>query len=254
MHVSFASATDTGMRRSINEDSLSAREDLGLFVVADGMGGHVGGEVASQLAVEAIQAVAEDTTGLGPEDNWPSPFDSAIGYEGNRLRAGFNLANRRIAERVSNTDRLRGMATTAVAVLVDNVTAALAHVGDSRAYLLRSKRLTRLTRDHSWVEEQVQAGTLTAAAARDHPWRNVVTRALSGGELDVEVVKLCLQAGDRVLLCSDGLSAVLTDEEIGEVISSPTEIQTVCDELVERTNAKGGPDNVTVLILDIHNQ
>ena len=225
-----------------------------MFVVADGMGGHAGGEVASRLAVDAIQAVVQDTTGLGPQDTWPIPFDRAIGRDGNRLRAGFDLANRRIAERVSSTDTLRGMATTAVAVLTGEGPVALAHVGDSRAYLFRAERLTRLTNDHSWVEEQIQAGILTEATARDHPWRNIVTRALSGGELDVEVAELPLQAGDRLLLCSDGLSTVLTDAEIGEAISTTADMQGACDELVRRANDGGGPDNVTVLIVDINGQ
>ena len=255
MHASWAARTDPGLHRPRNEDSHCARPEFGLFVVADGMGGHAGGEVASQLAVEAIQAVAEETTRLGPQDTWSIPFDSSVGHEGNRLRAGFDLANRRIAERASNTETLRGMATTAVAVLVGNAPAALAHVGDSRAYLLRTERLTRLTRDHSWVEEQMQAGTLTEEAARDHPWCNIVTRALSGGGvLDVEVSELSLQTRDRLLLCSDGLSTVLRDEEIGEVISTTVDMQVACDELVRRTNAGGGPDNVTVLILDIHDR
>ena len=187
------------------------------------MGGHAGGEVASQLAVDAIQNVVEATTGLGPEDTWPIPFDRSVGRDGNRLRAGFDLANRHIAERVANTDTLRGMATTAVAVLVAGSAAALAHVGDSRAYLYRADRLTRLTRDHSWVEEQLQTGLLSEAAAREHPWRNIVTRALSGGELNAEVAELQIQKGDGLLLCSDGLSSVILDEQIGtSLLPRPT--------------------------------
>ena len=254
LRVSWAARTDPGLRRSQNEDSYCASPDLGLFVVADGMGGHAGGEVASQVAVDAIQTVTAETSGLGPQDTWPIPFDREVGRGGNRLRAGFELANRRIAERVSSAVALEGMATTAVAVLVDDVTAALTHVGDSRVYLFRADRLTRLTRDHSWVEEQLQAGMLTEAGTRDHPWRNIVTRALSGRQLDVEVAELLLQEGDRLLLCSDGLSTVLADEEIGEVISATVGTQPACDELVRRVNAGGGPDNVTVLILDVTGQ
>ena len=250
MQVSWAARTDPGLHRTQNEDSYCARPELGLFVVADGMGGHAGGAVASRLAVDAIQAVTEETTGLGAQDTWPIPFDSAVGREGNRLRAGFDLANRRIAERAASTEALWGMATTAVAMLVADAP-AVAHVGDSRAYLFRVDRLTRLTRDHSWVEEQMQAGMLTEAAARAHPWRNIVTRALSGGQLDVEVAELTLRTGDRVLLCSDGLSTVLRDEEIRDVIAATADRQAACDELVRRANTGGGPDNVTVLMLDI---
>lgn len=251
MHAAWAARTDPGLRRSQNEDSYCARPELGLFAVADGMGGHAAGEVASRLAVEAIATVVETTIELGPQDTWPIAFDTSIGRDGNRLRAGFDLANRRIAERMAEAAELRGMATTAVAVLLTNETSTVAHVGDSRAYLFRESSLTRLTRDHSWVEEQVQAGMLSESAAREHPWRNIVTRALAGGEaVDVEVAELALHAGDRLLLCSDGLSSVLTDPDISEVVSADDR-EAVCQELVRLVNERGGPDNVTTLVLDI---
>ena len=251
MHASWAARTDPGLRRSQNEDFFCARPELGLYVVADGMGGHAGGEVASSIAVEAIVSVIETTASLGPQDTWPIPFDTSVGRDRNRLRAGFDLANRRIADRVSEVATLRGMATTAVAVILTENTTTLAHVGDSRAYLLRTDELNRLTRDHSWVEEQVQAGMLSESAAREHPWRNIVTRALSGGEaVDVEVVELELHNGERLLLCSDGLSSVLTDPTIRDVVSG-RDGQAACDELVRLVNERGGPDNVTTLVLDI---
>lgn len=251
MHASCAARTDPGLRRSQNEDAYCVRPALGLYAVADGMGGHAGGEVASGIAVEAIANVIETTTELGPQDTWPIPFDPSVSREGNRLRAGFDLANRRIADRVAEDAALRGMATTAVALLLTEKTTALAHVGDSRAYLFRATALTRLTRDHSWVEEQVQAGLLSENAAREHPWRNIVTRALSGGEaVDVEVAELELQPGDRLILCSDGLSSVLTDTAISEIVAQHDR-QAVCDELVRVVNERGGPDNVTTLVLDI---
>ena len=251
MQISWAARTDAGYRRSQNEDSYGADTERGLFVVADGMGGHAGGEIASELAVEEIQSVITATASLGPDDTWPSAFDRAVGIDGNRLRAGFDAANRRIAREVEGSDALRGMATTAVAVLVTDGKAALAHVGDSRAYLLRAGQLSRLTHDHSWVEEQMRAGMMTEAAAREHPWRNIVTRALSGArDLDVEVTELEFQSGDRLLLCSDGLSTVLKDSEIGEVMSAAQDLQAGCDELVRRANAAGGPDNITALLLD----
>ena len=249
MEVTWAARTDPGLRRSQNEDSYCARSELGLFVVADGMGGHAGGEVASQLAVAEIENIVRSTVDLGAQDTWPLPFDISLGRDGNRLRAGFEGANRRIADRVTVAEDLRGMATTAVALLLAEDRATLAHVGDSRAYLFRGT-LTRLTRDHSWVEEQMRAGLLTEAAAREHPWRNIVTRALSGGgDLDVEIADLELQTDDRVLLCSDGLSSVLPDEEIGAIVAGATDLETGCDELVARANAEGGPDNITTLLL-----
>lgn len=250
MQITWAARTDSGLRRSQNEDCYCANPDLGLFVVADGMGGHAGGEVASELAVTEIQTVIESTSTLGPQDTWPVPFDANVGTDGNRLRAGFSMANSRIAQRIEKSEELRGMATTAVAALVKGKKAALAHVGDSRAYLLRAGQLTRLTADHSWVEEQIQAGMLTEAAAREHPWRNIVTRALSGADgLNVDVTELELEVGDRVLLCSDGLPTVIHDSEIGDVVSTTADLQAVCDELVRRANAAGGPDNVTTLVV-----
>jgi len=250
MQISWAARTDAGLRRSQNEDSYAADPELGLFVVADGMGGHVGGEVASKLAVTEIQNVIAATAELGPDDTWPSAFDREIGTGGNRLRAGFDAANRRIAQDVEESEELRGMATTAVAVLVTTGQAALAHVGDSRAYLSRAGHFSRLTSDHSWVEEQMRAGMMTESAAREHPWRNIVTRALSGaGDLDVELAEIEFQVGDRILLCSDGLSAVVQDSEIGEVVSAAGDLQLVCDELVRLANAAGGPDNITALLL-----
>ena len=181
MRVSWAATSDTGLRRTTNEDSYCAQPDLGLFLVADGMGGHAGGEVASRLAVDTIEAFIVQTHEASSDDTWPFPFDTNLSINANRLIASFRLANRAIGAKVAASQGLRGMATTASAVLIVDRLALMAHVGDSRIYLLRGDRLERLTVDHSWVEEQVQAGALTPTAARQHPWRNVVTRALSGG-------------------------------------------------------------------------
>lgn len=252
MRLSCAARTDPGLRRAHNEDCHSAQPDLGLFVVADGVGGHAGGSVASRLAVDAIVGAAETTAALGPADAWPRPFDPALSRAGNRLCAGFELANRRIAERTAAALNLRGMATTAVALLVDGLTAALAHAGDSRAYLYRRSRLTRLTRDHSWVEEQVRAGALSAAAAREHPWRNIVTRVLAAEESAVpETREVTLRPGDRLLLCTDGLSSVLAEETIGGVLSEHEDLQAACDAFVRLANARGGPDNITAIVVRI---
>ncbi|HWP99928.1 MAG TPA: Stp1/IreP family PP2C-type Ser/Thr phosphatase [Vicinamibacterales bacterium] len=249
MRFSWAVRTDPGLQRSLNEDSFCARADLGLFVVADGMGGHAAGEVASRTAVEALEAFADATAGQPPP---AEGGDAALGPDGRRLKEGFRLANRRIAEAAGLSEARRGMATTLAALLLGRTGAAIAHVGDSRVYLLRGGRLTQVTRDHSWVEEQVRHGTLTATAARRHPWRNVVTRALAGGDdPEVDVVELGLQPGDRLLLCSDGLSGVLSDEEIRSIVTARADLQNICDRLVAAANAAGGPDNVTALLLQV---
>ena len=252
MGISSASATDKGLRRSANEDSFSVREDLGLFVVADGMGGHAAGEVASRAAVEGIEAFVDATVAMSPDQTWPIPFDPEESANANRLRAGFQMGNRRIAEQIASSSNLTGMATTGVAVLIDAGIATLAHVGDSRAYRLRDGELERLTRDHSWVEEQISVGALSEAAARNHPWRNIVTRALSGSDdLEVDITEVPLEQGDRLLLCSDGVFTVLSDEQIGEVLRRETDLDNLCHALIQGANDGGGPDNVTAVVLEV---
>ena len=252
MRVSSASATDKGLRRSINEDSVSVREDLGLFVVADGMGGHAAGEVASRVAVEGIVAFVEATQTMSPDQTWPIPFDPEQSVNANRLGAAFQMGNRRIAEQITSSSELAGMATTAVAVLIDSGTGTLAHVEDSRAYRLRDKQLERLTRDHSWVEEQIRVGALSETAARRHPWRNIVTRALSGSDdLKVDIQEVSLKPGDRPLLCTDGVFTVLSDDQISKVLRQETDLDSLCHALIQGANDGGGPDNVTVVVLEV---
>jgi PPM family protein phosphatase len=251
--LTWAVTSDPGLKRTSNEDSYSTRPDVGLFVVADGMGGHVAGEVASRVAVEAIEAFIQETAGADRNRTWPFPFDPTISLEANRLRAAFRLANRKIASAIADSQDLRGMATTASAVLLGPRSASVAHVGDSRVYVLRAGKLEQITNDHSWVEEQVRAGTLTPTAARQHPWRNVVTRALSGGEdPEVDVTEVSPRPGERYLLCSDGLFTVVPDNRIAEILSQKDKsLDTIAHDLVEAANEGGGPDNITALILQI---
>ncbi len=253
MPVQWAATTHPGIRRTSNEDAYCSRPDLGLFIVADGMGGHVAGEVASKIAVDAIEAFIVETAKDGSGLTWPQPVDPTLGVDGSRLKNAFHLANRRLADEVAAAVDLRGMATTASTVLLkDDTSAMLAHVGDSRIYLFRDNELERMTDDHSWVEEQMRAGLLSALEARQHPWRNVVTRALSGGEdPEVDVKAVELQPGDRLLLCSDGLSSVVTDERIEEILRAQPVPTEACQALVDEANGAGGPDNVTTLILQI---
>ena len=145
------------------------------------------------------------------------------------------------------------MATTASALLAGTESACVAHVGDSRVYVLRDGELSQITHDHSWVEEQVRAGTLSPSAARQHPWRNVVTRALSGGEdPEVDVTELDLLAGERFLLCSDGLFSVVADAQIAEILADRTRsLEEVCRRLIDAANAAGGPDNITAVVLEV---
>jgi protein phosphatase len=256
MMLSWAVRSDPGLRRSSNEDSYCTREDLGLFVVADGMGGHAAGEVASRVAVDTIQKFIGETAGADKNRTWPFPFEPAISLEGNRLKAAFRLANRQIANAMADSADLRGMATTASAVLAGPHSACVAHVGDSRVYAMDiggGGTLRQITDDHSWVEEQVRAGTMSSSAARQHPWRNVVTRALSGGsDPEIDTVELSPRAGERLLLCSDGLSGVVPHEVIASILGDRNaSLDAICERLIAAANEGGGPDNVTVLVIQI---
>lgn len=251
--LSWAVRTDAGLRRSSNEDSHVARPDIGLFLVADGMGGHAAGEVASGVVVESVAAFIEETAGADMNRTWPFPFEPELSLEANRLKAAFRLANRRLAAAIADSNDLRGMATTASAILHGAKHSCVAHIGDSRVYVLRDQDLTQITDDHSWVEEQVRAGTLTAEAARQHPWRNVVTRALSGGDdPEIDVVEIKPAPGERYLLCSDGLFGVVADPLLAEILADrAASLDEICGRLIDAANAAGGPDNITAMILQV---
>jgi protein phosphatase len=218
------------------------------------MGGHAGGEIASRLAVETIEAFVSETVDAHGDSTWPFPYDPALSRDANRLNTAFRLANRRLAAESARQFMLRGMATTASCLLASPGPRATAgHVGDSRIYCLRGGVLSRLSQDHSWVEEQVRAGILEPSAAPHHPWRNVVTRALAGGDdLKVDIFEVQLEAGDRLLVCSDGLFSVVEDEAIAAALGDARRLDDACERLVEAANAAGGPDNITVLALEVH--
>jgi len=243
--------TDRGLRRYHNEDAFLVRDDLGLFMVADGMGGHAAGEVAAELAVREVERVVEATRSYA-EDTWPSEWDANLSLNANRLAQALLAAHRRVTMAVQSNSGLRGMGATIVAALVDweKLSLTVAHVGDSRAYLYREAALELLTSDHSWVHEQVVAGLLTEEAARNHPLKNVVTRALGGSqEPTVDVRERDMAAHDLLLLCSDGLNTMLNDEEIMVILQRDGELEGLARELVTEANRKGGSDNVTVIVV-----
>jgi protein phosphatase len=250
--VSSAVASHPGLRREENEDSFCVRPDLGLYMVADGMGGHAAGEVASRLAADTVEAFIDDTRTADANRTWPFPYDPAMSLDGNRLKAALRLANRRLAAAVERDPSLKGMATTAAVVLLGDARATVAHVGDSRVYRSRAGTIEQVTNDHSWVSEQVRAGSLTEADARQHPWRNVVTRALAGGEdPEVDVATLQAAGGDVVMICSDGLTGVVSNDACQAILTSAPTLETACDRLIAAANAGGGPDNITVALLKI---
>jgi protein phosphatase len=235
--------TDIGRRRDSNQDQLLVDDDAGVYAVADGMGGHAAGEVASQIAIEALA----DAMGSSSWKTQSASRDEIV----SKLKDAFEEGNRRICESVVTRGEWRGMGTTIVALVAADDRALIGHVGDSRAYLLRDGKLHRLTDDHSWVSEQVRLGLLTDEEAHKHPMRNIITRALGNREeLEVDVTEESLRAGDIFMLCSDGLTSMLSDDEIlGTLRENPQDPEMACRALVEQANERGGDDNITVVIL-----
>jgi protein phosphatase len=214
------------------------------------MGGHAAGEVASKVAVDSINEFV-CLTGGDEEITWPFGLDEGISYDGNRLKTAIRYANRKVLDAVMEKAEYEGMATTVAAILVDGATVNLAHVGDSRVYLYRDGELKQLTSDHSWVNEQLESGIISADQARSHPLRNVVTRALGGkADLQVDMQSHTLRAGDVLLMCSDGLTTMVPDDEIARVLAEAAgDIQAAGTNLVAAANARGGEDNITVVLL-----
>ena len=248
MRVVAAGQTDVGCVRKHNEDNFLVDNELGLFVVADGLGGHAAGEVASQIVVERIGQFIAHT--VEQDRTWPHDYDASLPYDGNRLKAALLLSDQAILEDIRIHPERESMGSTVVACLVQGDRVTLVHVGDSRAYLLNSDGIRQITRDHSWVAEQVANGILTSDEARKHPFRNVITQALgNGGDLDVAVQELQTQEMDRILLCSDGLSGMVQDADIWTIVQKAETLQQAARELIERAKDNGGEDNITVVLI-----
>ena len=248
MHVVAAGQTEVGCVRKHNEDNFLVAPELGLFVVADGLGGHAAGEVASQIVVEKIDQFINHT--LERDRTWPVEYDVALPYDGNRLKAALLLADQGILNDIRTNPERESMGSTVVACLVKDDKVTLVHVGDSRAYLLNASGIRQVTRDHSWVADQVANGILTAEEARRHPFRNVITQALgNGGDLDVAVQELQVQELDRILLCSDGLSGMIQDHEIWEIVQTAPDVAEATRRLIDKAMNNGGEDNITVVIV-----
>ncbi|MGQ9779103.1 MAG: Stp1/IreP family PP2C-type Ser/Thr phosphatase [Bacillota bacterium] len=227
----FGACTDPGLLRPNNQDAYGHRGPL--FLVADGLGGHRAGEVASRIAVEEILAAMEGREPLV------------------ELRAGFLAANEAIRAYAMANPECYGMGTTVAALLFLDGHACIAHIGDSRVYLYRSRRLVLLTRDHSLVEELVRQGSLSEDEARNHPQRSVLTRALGTTETpQVEYAELELEKGDVFLLCTDGLTGELEEKEIESVLATDGHPQAKAERLVEMAKRHGGADNITVVVVD----
>jgi serine/threonine protein phosphatase PrpC len=231
-HTSAAGLTDTGLTRATNEDALLIEPPL--YAVADGMGGHRAGEIASRVALEELLASA------------PARLDAKA------LGRAVRAANRGVIAAATKSRTRTGMGTTLTAVMVDGASLAVAHVGDSRAYLLHSGRLERLTDDHSMVGDLIREGSLTEDEARFHPQRSVITRALgSDPNMVADVFEVEGDPGDRVLLATDGLTSMLADEFIGEILVAEKDPERAVQTLVDAANRAGGYDNITVVVVDL---
>ena len=243
-------ATDVGLRRQLNEDSLVNDENLGLYIVADGMGGHNAGETASKLATETVlnfflRSVEEE------EITWPYGIDPKLSLEANRLRTAIMLANKRVWKEADNRRDYTGMGTTIVAAVAKPDTVTFASAGDSCAYRIRDDRIEQVTIDDSWVQVAITEGVLNPEEAENHPMRNIITKAV-GAKEDIETALHEEQflENDLYLLCSDGLHGMISDEEIlNNVIGSGGEPEESVHGLIQAANDNGGKDNVTVLIL-----
>ena len=234
----WAARSDVGKARDRNEDSYYGGDHV--FAVADGLGGHNAGDVASKLAIEPIASLDRRVGDL-PDDRVADALADAV-----------LEANRAVYKRAQDDAKVRGMGTTLTAVAVADGYAHLAHVGDSRCYLMRDGAFSQLSSDHTLVARMVQEGKLTPEQAEVHPQRSILTRALGAEpEIDVDSLEITLVPGDRLLLCSDGLSSVIVEERIRELLAAAGDLDQACKQLIDEANSRGGPDNITVVVVEM---
>lgn len=250
-HVSLecVAKTDTGMVRSHNEDFIAVSAEHGFVILADGMGGYSAGEVASSIAATVVQETLEERL--------PSQFKE-WGRQSDKLlqqlvQQAVARANASIIDAAENEPQFHGMGTTVVVGLFQQDRLILAHVGDSRAYRLRDGELTQITRDHSLLQEQIDAGLITPEAALHSPNRNLITRAVGvDHEVDIEIHEHTTKPGDIYLLCSDGLSDMLSDAEIKATLKDfGADLESACGTLIQRANTHGGKDNISVILAKV---
>jgi PPM family protein phosphatase len=238
--------TDTGRVREANEDAFAVVEHLGLFMVADGMGGAAGGEIASRMVIEQVERAVQDREATLPADTLVSGPESGPG----QLVTGIRRANREIHQRSCEDPEMRGMGTTFAGLLLLSRGAVIAHVGDSRVYRLRDGQLVQMTRDHSLANHLVERGVLKTEAVSSFRLRNVITRAVGVREsVEVDARLVDVRRGDAFLLCSDGLHGELGDDEIAAILREPGHPAAAVGLLIDRANEKGGADNITAVLV-----
>jgi PPM family protein phosphatase len=250
--VSAHAVSDRGPVRKNNEDSCVVDHDLQVFAVADGMGGHSAGEVASRLAIDALVGFLRRTHGTSEDVSWPYGIDPSRSFDANRLRTAVHLANRRVFRAAESHDDYTGMGTTMVSVLLSGGRAVVASVGDSRAYLFADGQLTRLTRDDTWAATILahQGAEADPAALAGHPMRHVLTNVLGAREdISSQLGEHELHGGERLLLCSDGLHGVVGDDRLQAILVAAQDEREAADQLVRAALAAGTRDNVTALVV-----
>ncbi len=249
----YAGNTDVGKKRGHNEDNLCLVPEYNLYLVADGMGGHASGEVASQLAVETVAEFFKETS--SDEDmTWPYKMEKGRSYEENRLAAAIKLANLRIFEQAKNDpSKHHGMGTTLVASFISGDLVYYGHVGDSRVYRLRGETLSQVTDDHSLLNDYIKMKDLTEEEIENFPHKNVIVRALGMKEtVQVDVDHEEPEDGDLHLLCSDGLTDMIKDEGIKEILlENRDDLEACIQKLIDTANANGGKDNITVVVVEV---
>jgi serine/threonine protein phosphatase PrpC len=254
MRVRFAGETDVGMKRTHNEDNLFLPDEERLVVVADGMGGHAAGDVASKLAIETVVSFFH-TTAENPKMTWPFMVDVEHRLQENRLITGIKLANLKIFEAAQRDTRSRGMGTTIVTCLFCEDLVLVAHVGDSRVYLVREGRIRQLTEDHSLLNDYIKMKRIAPQDVDRFPHKNVIVRALGMKDtVAVDVFHQEPRLGDVYLLCSDGLSGMVDDNEMLQIVQGEKDLDRCCERLVEVANGNGGVDNITVALARLEPQ
>ena len=251
-NITIGKSSDVGRARKINEDAICILVNPGIrtgidafLVVADGMGGHNAGQTASTMAVEFLCGRYSDTS----ENEIVAELPADLEGEADLLRSNIEQLNTEIYTHSFSSNNLNGMGTTLVAALLTGDKLVVAHVGDSRAYSISNNQIIQLTEDHSWVAEQIRKGLMQPEEAEVHPWRNMISRAIGiQKEVSVDISKFNINKGDSIILCSDGLSSMVTKDEILKILSANISPQTACENLVNMANLRGGPDNITIVV------
>jgi protein phosphatase len=256
LKLKAGSLSDPGIKRERNEDSLATDNSIGLYIVADGMGGHQAGEVASKIAVEIIKEnVNHWITTDSPEDEVFDFPDSTLSKRGNYISSSIKLANRVIYELSKENAKYKGMGTTIVVLSIMPYTTIASNVGDSRIYLIRGDTIELLSKEHNMVTEQLEMGLISKEEAEVSPLRHVLTRNLGSSDtVDVDTFEIEPMNNDRFLLCTDGLTDLVSDDEILRIIKNGNNPQHLCQQLVFEANKKGGHDNITVSLIFVNKQ